>query len=107
MARAVGATEARVREDLAQLPATLDHIDALIADGTIGGPEPNAADFQILPSVRSLEGFPELAPLLRGRPSMTAAERIVPPMPGPLPTWIPPAWMPAAAPSSSATARSR
>jgi glutathione S-transferase len=107
LARAVGATESRVREDLAQLPDTLDRIDALIADGTIGGLEPNAADFQILPSVRSLEGFPELAPMLRGRPSTALAQRIVPPMPGPLPTWIPPAWLPAGAPSSSAPARGR
>ena len=98
MARAVGADEASVRADLAELPATLDRIDSLIEDGTIGGAEPNAADFQIFPTVRSLEGFSELAPLLAGRPAPAAAERIVPPMPGPLPAWIPAEWMPAAAP---------
>jgi glutathione S-transferase len=48
MARKSRADDARVRADIAQLPELLDHVDCLIADGTIGASEPNAADFQIL-----------------------------------------------------------
>src|SRR5437867_685766 len=45
-----GATDAAVQADLAALPAALDRVDALIAEGTIGGDEPNAADYQIATS---------------------------------------------------------
>jgi glutathione S-transferase len=48
MARKSRADDARVRDDIAQLPQLLDRVDGLIADGTIGPSEPNAADFQIL-----------------------------------------------------------
>ena len=51
LARKSRADDARVREDIARLPELLDHVDKLIADGTIGTAEPNAADFQILASV--------------------------------------------------------
>ena len=107
MARAQGATEERVRADLAAMPATLDKIDALIADGTIGGAEPNAADMQILPAIRVLEGFEDLAPLIAGRPALAAAKRIVPEMPGPVPVRIPAEWLPDTAPDSSAQQRGR
>ena len=46
-ARMADVSDERVRADIAALPAQLDHIDRLIADGVIGGDEPNAADFQI------------------------------------------------------------
>ncbi len=36
-----------VRADLAALPAMLQRIDDWIADGVLGGDEPNAADYQI------------------------------------------------------------
>jgi glutathione S-transferase len=78
----------RVREDLERLPELLDHVDGLIADGTIGGAEPNAADFQILASVGVLLAFADLAHLVRGRPCEAAARRLYPdwpPIPGGLP----------------------
>jgi len=93
MARAEGATEERVRRDLEQLPATLDRIDGLIAAGTIGGAEPNAADLQILTTVRSLMSFADIAPALEGRPAAEAACRIVPEFPGPVPAWMPDEWL--------------
>jgi glutathione S-transferase len=93
MARAEGATEELVRRDLEQLPATLDRIDGLIAEGTIGGAEPNAADFQILTTVRSLLSFTDVAPAVEGRPCAEAATRIVPELPGPLPAWMPDTWL--------------
>jgi glutathione S-transferase len=45
LARKSRADDAGVREDITRLPQLLDHVDALIADGTIGAAEPNAADF--------------------------------------------------------------
>jgi len=54
------ADESRVREDIARLPELLDHVDGLIADGTIGASEPNAADFQILASVAVRRAFADL-----------------------------------------------
>lgn len=93
MGRLVGASTERVQADVERLPATLDEVDALIAAGTIGGEQPNAADFQILTSIRTLESFADLAPLLRGRAAALAAARIVPPMPGPVPAALPKPWL--------------
>lgn len=107
MARAQGATEEQVRSLLEALPSMLDRIDALIADGTIGASQPNAADFQILATIRVLGTFEDLAPLLADRPAMAAARRIVPEMPGPVPVRIPAEWMPAPALDSSQPRRGR
>ena len=41
----------QARKDLAALPAQLDQVDAWIAEGVMGGAEPNAADLQIAPSI--------------------------------------------------------
>ena len=49
-------------------PADLDRIDAWITDGVIGGEEPNAADFQIAPSVRLLMSFDDLRPCIERGP---------------------------------------
>ena len=79
---------ARVRQDIAELPELLDHVDGLIAAGTIGGPEPNAADFQILASVSVLRAFADLGHHVRGRPCEAASRRLYPdwpPIPGGLP----------------------
>lgn len=65
-------------EDLAGLPAKLDHIDALIGDGTIGGEQPNAADLQIGATLRVLLSVEDLHPLLLDRPAITLAERFFP-----------------------------
>jgi glutathione S-transferase len=81
----------RVREDLARLPELLDHADALIATGTIGGGAPSAADFQILASVRILLEFEDLGHLLEGRSCVPAARRLYPRWAGPIPRTLPPA----------------
>lgn len=93
MARAEGATEELVRRDLRDLPATLDRIDALIGDDTIGGDAPNAADFQILTTVRALLTMTDVAPAIEGRPCATAAQKVVPELPGPVPAWLPADWL--------------
>lgn len=91
-ARISSADDPTVRGDLDRLPALLDHCDELIREGTIGGPQVNAADCQILPSVRLMLGMDDLAPLLRGRPCADAALRLLPEYPGPVPAFLPPGW---------------
>jgi glutathione S-transferase len=75
------ADEAHVRSDLANLRAMLDHVDELIADGTIGGEEPNAADFQILSTVRLIAALEDFEPAVAGRPCDALARRWLPRMP--------------------------
>ena len=88
LARKSRADDARVREDIARLPQLLDHVDALIADGTIGAAEPNAADFQILASVSVLRAFADLGHEVRGRPCEAAAQRVYPDWPA-IPSGLP------------------
>ena len=88
-----GGSEDDVREAIAGLPAMLDHIDELIADGVIGGDHPNAADFQIVPSVRILLGMEDTAPLLNGRPCAEWAMRWLPEMPVEVSSYLPPEWL--------------
>jgi glutathione S-transferase len=76
--RITGATDDAVRRDLAQLPAMLDRIDGWIEDGVIGGEEPNAADFQIAPSVRLLMTMEDLRPAIESRLAGSLAVRFVP-----------------------------
>ena len=62
--------------------------DGLIADGTIGSSEPNAADFQILASVGVLRALADLWQAVRGRPCEAAARRLYPDWP-PIPSGLP------------------
>jgi glutathione S-transferase len=77
--------EEQARKDLAALPAQLDQVDAWIADGTIGGAEPNAADLQIAPSIRLLATMEDVKPLLEGRPCLDLAMRQFPAYSGHMP----------------------
>ena len=72
-------SDERVRADFAALPGMLDHVDALIAGGTIGGDEPNAADFQIATCLWALMPFSELRPMLEERPAGELARRLLSP----------------------------
>jgi glutathione S-transferase len=90
------ATDANVRAALATLPDLLDRVDAYIADGTIGGTEPNAADFQIATSIGLALTLDDLKPLIEPRPAAALAARFVPDYPGRVPPIFPPAWLPAA-----------
>jgi glutathione S-transferase len=89
LARLSHAGETNVRATLARLPELLDHVDALLAAGTIGGARPNAADFQILAGVRVLLEFEDLAELLDGRPCVPVARVLFPDWPGPIPGALP------------------
>jgi glutathione S-transferase len=88
-------TAERLAEDLAGLPAKLDHVDALAEAGTLGGEEPNAADLQIGATLRVLLTVGDLGPLLEGRPAETVARRWFPDYPGEIPAGAYPAgWVP-------------
>ena len=87
------ATDEAVRQDLANLPGLLDHVDSLIRAGVIGGPELNAADFQIGTSSALLATMEDMGPLLEGRPALEHARRVAPGYPGHLPKVLPAAWL--------------
>ncbi|HEX4729930.1 MAG TPA: glutathione S-transferase N-terminal domain-containing protein [Solirubrobacterales bacterium] len=87
------ATDANARAAVGTLPDLLDRVDAYIADGTIGGPEPNAADFQIATSIGLALTLDDLKPLIEPRPAAALAHRIVPNYPGHTPPILPPAWL--------------
>ena len=99
MARATwkyhGITAQRLADDLAGLPAKLDHVDELVEEGTIGGRDPNAADLQIGATIRVLLTVGDLAPLLSDRPAEDLARRWFPDYPGEIPAGAYPAgWVP-------------
>ena len=88
---------AGLAEDLAGLPAKLEHADRLVEQGVLGGDEPNAADFQIGATLRVLAVVGDLRRLLDGRPSMEVALRLFPDYAGEIPAGAYPAgWVPAA-----------
>lgn len=66
----------RIREDRLSAPGNLDHVDELIAAGTIGGEELNAADFQIGTTLRVLLASPDYGSLVAGRPAEALAHRV-------------------------------
>jgi glutathione S-transferase len=83
------------RADLESLPGLIDHVDELIAQGVIGGEEPNAADYQIGTSMRLLLSFDQLRPLIEGRPAGALAMKIWPDLDGHMPAALPAEWLPA------------
>ena len=96
--KANGAIEVTYREDLLSLPAILDHVDGLVAAGTIGGGQPNAADLQILPSLALLMTMTDLRAIIEPRPCGQATLRLFPDTPVRAPAGsIPADLLPAAA----------
>jgi glutathione S-transferase len=92
-ARFNGSTDERVHADLSSLRDDLDRVDEWIVEGVIGGPEPNAADFQIAPSIRLLMTFEDLRPFIEARTCGEMAKRIVPDFPGKMPQVFPEEWL--------------
>jgi glutathione S-transferase len=72
--------DAGVRADLARLPLLLDQVDEYLADGVIGGEQPNAADLQIAPTIRLLYALEDVRPLIAGRPAEAFTWRWFAPM---------------------------
>ena len=99
------AIDAAVELDVSELPAHLDRIDTWIAEGVLNGPDLNAADFQIAPSIAALMLSPDGAPFVAGRPAEALARRVAPDYTGSvgkplgpetIPAALPPAWLAAA-----------
>ena len=74
--------------------ASSDRVDALLAEGVIGGERPNAADFQIAPSVSLALCFDQLRPFIEDRPAGRHARKLVPDFPGRFKEVFPPQWLP-------------
>ncbi|MCW3011073.1 MAG: glutathione S-transferase [Solirubrobacterales bacterium] len=88
----LNATSAAVRDaDLRELGAWLDRIDAWLADGTLGGETPNAADLQIAPSLKLLMAMEDLRAVIGPRPCGPWADALFPGSPGHLPAGAIPA----------------
>jgi glutathione S-transferase len=86
----------QLAEDLAGLPAKLDHVDALAEQGIVLNDEPNAADLQIGATLRVLLTVGDLRPLLEERPAEELARRWFPDYAGDVPAGAFPAgWTPA------------
>ena len=92
-ARYSAADDETVRRHLAELPALLDHADELVEHGVIGTSTPNAATFQIGPSLRLLMNFRQLEPLFADRPAARFARELLPEYPGEVSTVFPTSWI--------------
>jgi glutathione S-transferase len=91
-----GITAVQLAEDLAGLPAKIDHIDALAADGIVAGEQPTAADLQIGATLLVLLTVGDVRPLIVGRPAEQLARRWFGPYAGDVPAGAFPAgWVPA------------
>jgi glutathione S-transferase len=88
------ARDETARADLVALPGHLDRIDAWIADGVLGGEQPNAADLQIGSTVRLLQTIGDVRALIDGRPAARLADYF-PAMVGAIaPGTLPAEWLP-------------
>ena len=65
-------------EMLAGLPAMLDRIDGWIDEVVLGGPQLNAADFMVAPSLALILYRPDVMPLFAGRPALELVDRLLP-----------------------------
>lgn len=83
----------QVERMLSEVPAAIDKVDALIAEGVINGDQLNAADFQIAPTVRLLMAFEDLRPFIESRPAGAFAERVLPKPPGNISKIFPAQWL--------------
>jgi len=82
------------RADLLGLPAQLERIDGWIAEGLLGGEQPNAADLQIGSTIRLLMSIGDVRPLIEGRPAARLT-RYFPPLRGEVPAGtLPREWQP-------------
>jgi glutathione S-transferase len=93
------ARDETARADLAALPRQLERIEEWIAEGLLGGEQPNAADLQIGSTIRLLMSIGDVRPLIEGRPVARLADYF-PPQVGEVPAGaLPSEWL---APVSSA-----
>jgi glutathione S-transferase len=92
------ASQSGIEKAVRDVPSVIDRVDSYIADGTIGGDQPNVADLQIAGSVRLLLNVEDVRGLIEGRPAGEHARRLIPDYPGHVPAGaLPDEWLPAAA----------
>ncbi|HKO37688.1 MAG TPA: glutathione S-transferase N-terminal domain-containing protein [Solirubrobacterales bacterium] len=87
------ASDENARRALVALPAMLDKVDGLIESGVLNGERPNAADFQIAPSIGLAMTLDDLRPAIENRPAGALARRFVPDYPGRMPPVLPAEWL--------------
>jgi glutathione S-transferase len=87
------ASDENARKALVALPPMLDKVDGLIESGVLNGERPNAADFQIAPSIGLAMTLDDLRPFIEGRPAGALAKRFVPDYPGRMPPVLPAEWL--------------
>jgi glutathione S-transferase len=93
-ARLNRAGDRSAKRDLAALPRLLDRVDELVSSAVLGANgSPNAADFQIAPSVRLLLAFDDLRPAIERRPAGAHALRVIPRFDGRIPPAFPADWL--------------
>jgi glutathione S-transferase len=86
-------TDDTVRSTLASIGPALDEVDRLIAEGVIGGDQPNAADFQIGASVALLRTFEDVREAIDDRPAAGLARQWYAWYPGHVQASFPPEWL--------------
>ena len=87
------ADDENVKAALAALPGILDRLDDFISEGVIGNEEPNAADFQIAPSIALAMSVADLRPAIEDRPIGKLSMKLVPDYAGDMPPGLPPEWL--------------
>lgn len=78
LARVFAASEDAERKLLAELPRTLDRIDAWIGAGILGGSQLNAADFMIAPSLALILYRPDVRDIFEDRSALELVDRLLP-----------------------------
>jgi glutathione S-transferase len=87
------ASDENARAALAKLSGLLAKVDSLVENGVLNGEQPNAADFQIAPSIGLAMTLDDLRPLIEGRPAAALAQRLVPDYAGKMPPVFPAEWL--------------
>jgi glutathione S-transferase len=87
------ASDENARKALEALPPMLDKVDSWIESGVLNGERPNAADFQIAPSIGLAMTLDDLRPAIENRPAGALARRFVPSYPGQMPPVLPAEWL--------------
>ena len=78
LSRIFRSNPARDDELLAELSALLDRVDAWIREGVLNGPQLNAADFMVAPSLALILYRPDVKPMFEGRPALELVDRLLP-----------------------------
>ena len=87
------ATDAAARADLERLPGMLDRVDAFVEEGVLGGLVPNAAGYQLAPTIRLMACFDDLRPAIDERPCGRFARKVLPDFAAHAPPVFPAEWL--------------